>query len=249
MRRSNVFLLLVGCMIASCGGSDGGSDDSSSPPPPVNELRSDKQRAMAPAVGNGDAATLANDNLAFAIDMHLALRSSESGNFVFSQTSISTALAMLYAGAATTTAAQMADALHFSLPAPRLHAAFNALDQALTSPAASNPAAFRLAIANSIWIQDNFTILPAYLDTLAENYGAGLFVENFATSPDLAREAINAWVSARTEHRIPTLFPQGSINTLTRLVLANAVFFHGDWKVPFRKDSPMGIFHALSGDV
>ena len=42
----------------------------------------------------------------------------------------------------------------------------------------------------------------------------------------------------RTEGQIPTLFPQGSINTLTRLVLANAVFFHGDWKVPFKKDSP-----------
>jgi len=248
MRRAlNLFFLLVGVTLSGCGGSDG-----SSPPerPPVNELRSSKLRVTAPAVSSEDGATFANDNLAFSLDMYLALRSSQQGNFLFSQTSISTALAMLYAGSATSTSAQMADALHFSLPAPRLHAAFNALDLALTTPPpTSNAAAFRLEVANSIWIQKDFSVLPSYLDTLAENYGAGLFVEDFATAPEPARQAINGWVADRTEDQIPTLFPEGSINTLTRLVLANAVFFHGDWKVQFPKNSPNGTFHALSGDV
>jgi Serpin (serine protease inhibitor) len=49
--------------------------------------------------------------------------------------------------------------------------------------------------------------------------------------------------------QIPELFPQGSINTLTRLVLANAVFFHGDWKTPFLKNSPTETFHAASGET
>jgi len=245
----SVSFLLASLTLSGCGGSErsSGRDDEG---PAENELRSDKLRASSPVVSSEDAATFATDNLAFSVDMHLALRSREPGNFVFSQTSISTALAMLYAGAATTTADQMADALHFSLPAPRLHAAFNALDLALTtSPPGTSSAAFRLEVANSIWVQDGLTILPTYLDTLAENYGAGLFEEDFATAPDPAREAINDWVADRTENQIPTLFPQGTINTLTRLVLANAVFFHGDWKVPFRKDSRDEIFHALSGDV
>ena len=73
-----------------------------------------------------------------------ALRASQAGNFIFSQTSISTALAMLYAGAATTTAAEMAATLHFTLPPERLHAAFNALDLALTRARGSDAAAFRL---------------------------------------------------------------------------------------------------------
>ena len=240
--------LLVGATLPGCGGSDG-----SSPPEErslVNELSSNKQRVAAPVVSSADAATFASDNLAFSVDMYLALRSSQPGNFLFSQTSISTALAMLYAGAATTTAAQMADVLHFSLPTTRLHAGFNALDLALTTPPpTTNAAAFRLEVANSIWIQDGFSVLPGYLDTLAENYGAGLFVENFQTAPEPARNAINGWVADRTDGQIPTLFPQGSINTLTRLVLANAVFFHGDWKVQFKKDSPNEVFHALSGDV
>ncbi len=182
--------------------------------------------------------------------MHKRLRAQETGNFIFSQTSISTALAMLYAGAATTTAAEMASTLHFSLPAERLHAAFNALDLALTTPpAGGDAAAFRLKLANSSWVQDGFNVLPTYLDTLAVNYGAGLFQKDFTTQAEAARVDINGWVSDQTEAQIPELFPQGSITTMTRLVLANAVFFHGDWKKPFNHNSQNAPFHAPGGDV
>lgn len=249
-------LLMAAMTLTACGGSGGaegpGGVGDTRPPGGVelNELRSSKQRIMSPVVSGEDAATFANDNLAFSIDLYHEIRTQKQGNFVYSQTSISTALAMLYAGAGTTTATQMSGALHFSLPAPRLHAAFNALNLALTAPPPGNdPAAFRLNIVNSIWLQEGFNVLPTYLDALAENYDAGLYLEKFSSAPEPARQSINRWVSDATEDQIPTLFPQGSINTLTRMVLANAVFFHGDWKVPFRKDSPNATFHTLTGDV
>jgi serpin B len=249
MRRAlnAIFLLFVAAAISACGGSG----DSYQPDrPPANELISNKLRVTAPVVSSEDAADFANDNLAFAVDLHLALRSSQSGNFLFSPTSISTALAMLYAGAGTTTADQMSHALHFSLPAPRLHAVFNAVDLALaTSPPNTSGTAFRLEVANSTWIQNGYPVVPRYLDTLAENYGAGIFTADFAAAPEPARVAINSWVADRTEDQIKTLFPQGTIDSTTRLVLANAVFFHGDWRVPFPKDSPIGTFHAPTGDV
>ena len=46
------------------------------------------------------------------------------------------------------------------------------------------------------------------------------------TKPD-AIDALNAWVSAQTAGRITKLFE--SLDPETKLVLANAVFFHGDW--------------------
>ena len=243
MTKTRWFLVLP-LIAAACG-------DSSPSTPAPTELRSDKVRVTAPTVTADDAAAFASDNLAFGIDLHLALRANQPDNFIFSQTSISTALAMLYAGAGTTTAAEMATALHFGLPADRLHPAFNALDLALTTPpSGSSAAAFRLAVANSIWLQDGFPVLPAYLDTLATNYGAGMFVEDFVTDAEGARHQINGWVSDRTEAQIPELFPKGAINNLTRLVLTNAVFFHGDWKTPFKHDATANApFHALSGDV
>ena len=243
-------LLLAAASLPGCGGGSAEDDPPDSRQPPEFELRSSKARITTPAVSNEDAATLAADNLAFSVDLYHELRTRNSDNFVYSQTSISTALAMLYTGAASTTSAQMADALHFSLPAARLHAAFNSLDLALTTPPPNaNAAAFRLSIANSIWLQNGMSVLPVFLDTLAENYGAGLFTEDFASAPEPARAAINRWVSDQTEDQIPTLFPAGSISTLTRLVLANAVYFHGDWRRPFLKDSPTLVFHALTGDV
>jgi serpin B len=242
-------VVLAGALLSSCGGGSV-SDDGGPELPPVNELRSNKPRITAPIVGNDDKARFAHDNLAFSVDMYHSVRSGSSGNFVYSQPSISTALAMMYAGAATTTAEQMADTLHFSLPGPRLHAAFNALDLALSTPPSNgNASAFQLEFANSVWIQKDFSVLPAYLDTLAENYGTGLYVEDFMGAPETARSNINQWVAASTENQIPALFPRGTLTSDTRLVLANAVFFHGDWKVPFLKDSPTQVFHTLTGDV
>lgn len=270
MTRASDLWLAVTTMLVSCGGiaspppaegvpplsDDGASPSDSGAPPadavsrPANEIRSEKMRNLAPVVSRDDAAQLAADNLAFGLDLYGQLRVRSAGNFVFSQTSISLALAMLYGGAAGNTAAQMAAALHFTLPPERLHPAFDALDLALrTPPAGADANAFRLAIANSTWVQKGFAFLSSYLDLLAENYDAGLFTEDFLSAPESARADINRWVSEQTEHMIPELFHPGSIDWSTRLVLANAVYFHGIWWDGFSPTSPDGVFHAPAGDV
>jgi len=67
---------------------------------------------------------------------------------------------------------------------------------------------FQLAIANSIWGQKGFAFLPAYLDLLSQNYGAGLRLVDFSAAPDPARKTINDWVSQQTKDKIKDLFPQ-----------------------------------------
>ena len=65
-------------------------------------------------------------NNAFAVELYGQLRN-QNGNLFFSPESISTALAMTYAGARGDTASEMAKTLHFTLPPDRLHPAMGAL--------------------------------------------------------------------------------------------------------------------------
>uniref|UniRef100_A0A5K3EPT6 SERPIN domain-containing protein n=1 Tax=Mesocestoides corti TaxID=53468 RepID=A0A5K3EPT6_MESCO len=61
--------------------------------------------------------------------------------------------------------------------------------------------------------------------------------------------SINRWIAENTKEKIKELLATGTISSLTRLVLANAVYFKGNWKAKFdKKDTDKhAIFHTLSG--
>lgn len=213
--------------------------------------QSEKPRIKDPITRPEDIQTLARDHTAFALDLYGALRGTE-GNLFYSPYSISTALAMTYAGAKGDTADQMADVLHFTLPADRLHLAENALSLDLSgrpqqaAPDVKNP--FELSIANALWGQMDYIFLPEFLDLLAQNYGAGIRVVDFAASPENARQEINRWVSDQTKERIKDLIPQGVLNEMTRLVLSNAIYFKGGWLHQFKKSATeQKPFYLLDG--
>lgn len=213
-------------------------------------LQSDVQRDLSPQVGGEDVQTLAAGNNAFALDLYQALKG-EGDNLIYSPYSISLALAMTYAGAAGDTAAQMAQTLHFDLPPERLHPAFNALDLQLMQQQKSDPKdaqPFQLSLANSLWPQQDDVFLPAFLDLLGRNYGAGLYPLDYRNQPEAARQQINQWVSQQTKEKIKDLIPQGQIAPDTRLVLTNAIYFKADWLQPFAKESTRDFpFQRLDG--
>jgi serpin B len=228
-------------------------------PPPVMDANpsldgaqaaSALQRELDPKVPAADMATLASDNGAFAFDLYRKL-TADSGNVVFSPASVSIALAMTYAGAANATATEMAGAIHFTLPQVRLHRAFNGLDQMLASRGQELPAgAARLNVANSMWLEQSYQLLPSFLDTLAWNYGAGVSLVDFIHAPDASRLKINAWAADRTSGKIAELLAPGMINDLTRLVLTNTVYFNAAWLNPFNAlNNHANNFTLLDGSV
>jgi serpin B len=135
----------------------------------------------------------------------------------------------------------MATALDFTLPAPRVHAAFDSIDLALQTRAqtgsGANGGPFVLDVANALWAQSGLTLEQPFLDTLATDYGAGVRLEPFATAPDSARTDINAWVDGKTDGLIPQLLGPGSITNDTLFVITNAVYFSGAWQTPFEKSA------------
>ena len=221
--RTNLTLALLLILTACVPGPGTGGGE-------VKVAQSQAERVTAPDVPASDMDALNAGDAAFAVDLYHAVRG-EAGNLFFSPYSISTALAMTYAGAREETARQMAETLHFTLPAERLHPAFNALALEL-----AGGEDFVLNVVNSLWGQQGYIFLPEFLDLLAENYGAGLRLLDFAAAPDPARVTINDWVSEQTEDKINDLIPQGGITPDTRLVLVNAIYFNADWLYPFDKD-------------
>ena len=170
--------------------------------------RSGEERNTSPDVSQADLQTLVAGNYAFAFDLYGAL-SESGGNLFFSPHSISTALAMAYAGARNETERQMADTLRFELPQDRLHPAFNVLDLSL-SARLDDDGDFRLNIANSVWGQEGYGFLPGFLNTLALNYGDEVRTVDFRRDPEGARVRINDWVADETEEKIKDLIPSGS---------------------------------------
>jgi serpin B len=220
-------------------------------PAAAEVLKSDKGRITSPNVTQSEQALLVEGNSAFAFKLYQELKE-KGGNLFYSPYSISLALAMTYAGARGETAQQMADTLQFLLEQDRLQPAFNWLDAKLASrgegAAGKDGGKFRLNIANDIWGQKDYEFLPAFLDVLAENYGAGLRILDFITETEKSRVTINDWISDQTEGRIKDLIPQGAIDALTRLVLTNAIYFNAAWEYPFDdKVTSDGPFYLLDG--
>ena len=220
-------------------------------PASADVLHSNKARVTSPVVSQADMASLVDGNNTFAFNLYQGLKDS-AGNMFFSPYSISLALAMTYAGARDTTAQQMADTLRYVLPQERLHPAFNSLDEVLATRGqgakGKDGKGFRLNIVNAIWGQKGYEFLAQYLDLLAENYGAGLRLMDFISAPDTSRQIINKWVSDQTEDLIKDLIPSGAIDSLTRLVLTNAIYFNAAWANPFEKGATQpDVFHLADG--
>ena len=202
------------------------------PPEAAEVAESIVERDLDVEVSTLESDSLRDGNTAFALDLYRQLRSGEGGdeNIFFSPHSMSIALAMTYAGAEGETEREMAEVMHYGLPEPDLHQAFNALDLELASRSV------RLDMVNATWGQVGWDFLPEYLDTLALNYGASMYLLDFAAAPEASRTTINAWVAEHTEDRIEELLAEGMITPLTRLVLTNAIYFNAAWQIQFDEE-------------
>jgi serpin B len=157
---------------------------------------------------------------------------------------------MTRAGARGETAAQMAGALSFPADQATINAAFAALDADLVARGSAGDAKGALRVANALWGERSYPFSDAYSEEIERSYGAGLQQADFAGAPEDARAEINAWVAEQTEDRIQDIVPPGAISPLTRLVLANAIYFYGPWQSTFEpSDTEDDVFHLLDGDT
>jgi serpin B len=211
--------------------------------PVITAQQTSKQTAEVEAVVKG--------NNAFALDLYRQLRN-PSGNLFVSPYSLSTALAMTYAGARGQTATEMSKVLHFTLGQEDLHPAFAALRTQLEVQKQQGEGV-QLKIANRLWGQQGYNFLQPFNQLTQDYYGAALEEVDFSGDTEKARRTINQWVAQQTQEKIKDLIPPAILNSLTRIVLTNAIYFKGSWLKPFNptatKNKPFTVAPGQQVDV
>lgn len=168
---------------------------------------------------------LVASNNQFALELYRRISQME-GNVFFSPYSISSALAMTYAGAREATREQMATALGFSSEEKWIHSGFKKLASIMND--AAEGSGLKLAIANALFPQDGYQLRRSYLNLVKRRYGTRITPVDYGEA-EAARETINSWVVDATEGKIQDLIGAGVLDTLTRLVLVNAIYFKANW--------------------
>lgn len=172
-------------------------------------------------------------NNAFTFDVFKKIKQEDKGkNIFFSPYSISTAFTMAYAGARGDTAKEMAAVFHLAPLGKDVHKAFYALTEEIKK---SGKEEVQLSVAKALWAQKGKKLKEDFKGLMARYY-AGAFKEvDFKSEPEKSKREINLWVETNTAGKIKELFRD--ISKDTRLIIASAIYFKGDWASQFYKGS------------
>ena len=101
-----------------------------------------------------------------------------------------------------------------------------------------------LSLANSIWAAEGLDVRASFKRQMTSVYQADTYTVDFSEGNTL--KTINDWCSKKTSGLIPRMFED--IDSQVQMILINALYFKGDWKVQFPKDqTAQGTFATLSG--
>uniref|UniRef100_A0A8C9RNW4 Leukocyte elastase inhibitor n=1 Tax=Scleropages formosus TaxID=113540 RepID=A0A8C9RNW4_SCLFO len=173
-------------------------------------------------------------NIHFALDLFKKIsEQNQRTNVFFSPFSISSAMAMMLLGAQGDTTAQMSQALHFSQVKDNIHDGFNKLFSELNKPEAP----YALNIANRLYGEKSYGFDEKFLADTKKHYQAELEPLDFRFNAEAARVNINTWVEKQTQGKIKNLLANGVVDSLTTLVLVNAIYFKGNWEKKFKESA------------
>ncbi|KAF0041563.1 antithrombin-III isoform X1 [Scophthalmus maximus] len=176
----------------------------------------------------------ANSRFALSLYKQLALSKTPESNIFLSPISVSTAFAMTKLGACGETLEQIMKVFEFDTikekTSDQVHFFFAKLNCRLFR---KKDETTELISANRLFGEKSLVFNETYQNISETVYGAKLLPLNFKGNPEGARDAINSWISNKTENRIQDTLPQGALDSSTILVLVNTIYFKGQWKNKF----------------
>lgn len=233
----NVFLSLsLGIILfCACNSSNTSVNEQETPPvsnpenndnnePDYIELTPRKDIELTPA-----ELGIISDGNKFAFQLFNSIHKNETKeNFFISPLSASLALSMTSNGANGKTEQEMTAALGFEKqPMEVINSCYKKLTQGLLSADSST----ELGIANSIWVNKGFCLIPSFIENNKSFYNAEIRELEFN---DEATKAINKWCAEKTHNRIKEIIEE--IDANVRLYLINALYFKAIWRHQFTEE-------------
>lgn len=236
----SVFTAAAVILIANCSSAMGAACCSQNYSPDSNKTQSTIEQP------GPEILKLASDNTTFAINIYSSLKNKD-GNLFFSPYSISSAMAMVYLGARGKTEEQIKSVMNYSLPQENLHQNFSEQNERLKN--ISKGEEIQISISNSIWPHKDYQFLPEYIELLKKYYKTEVTQVDYVNATEAARQKINEEVEKQTLGKITNLIPDGILDSLTRLVLTNAVYFKGLWNTRFDPENTKPAAFNISSDI
>jgi len=176
-------------------------------------------------------ATFADQTSEFAFDFlkkHNAAKKADKNYFV-SPLSLHVALGMLANGADGKTKEELTKGLRVSSDWATTNGIYKDLIDNLpnSDPKVTN------TIANSVWYRNTFSVEKSFLDILKTSFNAQAYAEDFTNTATVGK--INNWASDNTNGKIKKVIEQ--IEPAHVMFLMNALYFKGDWKIPFKVEN------------
>lgn len=165
-----------------------------------------------------------DSNNQFALELYTELNKVEKGNIFYSPYSISAALAMTYEGAKGQTRDEIKSVFHFpenSTLRPNFAKIYNDINK--------NEEDYELRTGNALWVQKDYPFLEDYISRVEKYYGGKATNVDFVKETEKSRQTINSFIEEQTNNKIKDLIPKGILDSMTRLVLTDAVYFKGTW--------------------
>ncbi|KAF7132316.1 hypothetical protein RHSIM_Rhsim09G0016800 [Rhododendron simsii] len=110
-----------------------------------------------------------------------------------------------------------------------------------------------LCLVNGAWFDQRFTPKPSYTeDVLKGIYGCEVKTVDFVTRGDEVADEINLWAEAASRGLIKDILQRDSLSRDMGLILANGLYFKGNWEHDFRFDANLTenrAFYLLNGDT
>lgn len=176
-------------------------------------------------------ATFSDQTSEFAFDFLKKQNAEEKAdkNFFVSPLSLHIAMGMLLNGADGKTKEEIQTGLRVSSDLTTTNEIYKDLIDNLpnSDPKVTN------TIANSVWYRNSFTVEKSFLDILKTSFNAQTYAEDFANTATVGK--INNWASDNTNGKIKKVLEQ--IEPSQVMFLMNALYFKGDWKIPFKTEN------------